>query len=245
MNYNTFYYFLFSITVVISVAIAVLALSCGENIVKPVKILGLLIVVLCIVLIFIIGILIFKSPNQQNTKSWWVYTNGYDIPKDTEKILFCNSSEEIETLEKLKDLKNLTMLDFDMMQWTIKGDVFSNCKNLREVTFYQKPENFDENAFAKCPLLETVKLVGNISDWKNFKITVPVDCEIKFLTTKEVMIIDNKINKTITDVGFKIKKTVDVLFPDKEIEITSSKKQTTSLENKYENQTSSVDITEK
>ena len=242
MNDNTSNYFLFSIAVVVSIVIAVLALSCGENIMKAVKIIGFVIViVLFVIFIVILGNLIFKSPDQQNTKSWWVYTKNADIPKDTERILFDDSSEEIETLE---NLKNLTMLDFDRTQWNIAKDLFSNCKNLKEVTFYQKPAEFDENAFAKCPLLKTVKLVGNISDWKDFKITVPMDCEIEFLTTKEIVIIDNKINKAITDMGFIIKKTVDVVFPNDEI--ASRKKQSTSLENKSEpeEQTSSVDVIE-
>lgn len=244
MNDNTFNYFLFSIAVLVSLGITVLALSCGENIMKAFKIIGFVFVaVLCIFFFIIAAFLIFKTPDQQNTKSWWVYTKDAVIPNGTKRILFYDSSEKIETLN-LKKLTKLTMLGFDMTQWNIEKELFSNCKNLKEVTFYQKPKEFDENAFAKCPLLKTVKLVGNISDWKDFKIILPMDCEIEFLTTKEIVIIDNKINKTITDVDFEIKKTVEVVFSNDKI--ASLKKQSTFLENKSEpeEQTSSVDVIE-
>ena len=134
------------------------------------------------------GFLLFSKKNISNvekTKSWSVYKSETNLV-DVERLLFNKDSVEIQ---KQEFLKNLRIVDFDAVSQKVSANTFSHCINIEEVNFYKNPgKDFDKDAFNGCTLLKTVNLVGNYEDWKDFQITVPIDCEIKFLPTKKIVI---------------------------------------------------------
>ena len=140
-----------------------------------------------------LGIFVFSEPKCTDTKTWYVLNSSiYNPPSDTERLLITDSYE-IPSIPAL-NLKKLKYVDIDTSKLKISDQTFSMCKNIEEITFYQNPKgSFDKNTFAKCPSLKVVNLVGNYEDWKDFQITVPIDCEIKFLLRKDIVVPESKV----------------------------------------------------
>ena len=182
-------HFLFAIAVIFGLALAVLAYFCGEEFMKILKIIlyiGSVILAICV--FAFLGILFFAKPNNNDTKTWFVYSSNNSIPEDTEKLLFLQGTEKIKPITA----KKLRCVGFDSSELSITADTFVQCKNIEEIILYQKPgKEFNKDSFAKCTSLRTVTLVGNNTDWKDFEITVPQKCEIKFFPTKTVIVSEN------------------------------------------------------
>lgn len=188
-------HFLFAIIIVLSICLAALAVLCGEEIMKCLGTKITLFVLLGIFLFIILGaaitlgIAIFNECKCDETKSWVVYKSSKTkIPDDTECLLFVNSEKNDDAKKKICNLNNLKFLDFGLSKWEFPEGFFTCCKNLEEITFFQKPEGFRSNEFSKCLNLKKIILVGNKSDWKNFEICVPIDCEIVFEESKTVVV---------------------------------------------------------
>ena len=190
MNDENERHFLFGIAIVFGIALAVVAYFCGigDEDMKCLKVVSFILI--CGFAIFFcvfLGFLLFGKSKNTDTKTWCVYSSTDNVPDDTERLLFCSD------IEKNLDLKKLRFIDFDSSKIATDITTFSKCTNVEEITFYQNPgKGFSKDAFKGCTSLKTVNLVGNYEDWKGFEITVPVDCEIKFLPTKNVVIPEKK-----------------------------------------------------
>ena len=189
MNDENERHFLLAITVVFALSLAMVAIFCGEDVMKSFKIIFFIgFCIFSILICIFFGFLLFSKKNISNvekTKSWSVYKSETNLV-DVERLLFNKDSVEIQ---KQEFLKNLRIVDFDAVSQKVSANTFSHCINIEEVNFYKNPgKDFDKDAFNGCTLLKTVNLVGNYEDWKDFQITVPVDCEIKFLPTKNIVI---------------------------------------------------------
>lgn len=189
MNDENERHFLLAITVVFALMLAVVAIFCEGDVMKSFKIIFFIgFCIFSILICIFFGFLLFSKKNISNvekTKSWSVYKSETNLV-DVERLLFNKDSVEIQ---KQEFLKNLRIVDFDAVSQKVSANTFSHCINIEEVNFYKNPgKDFDKDAFNGCTLLKTVNLVGNYEDWKDFQITVPVDCEIKFLPTKNIVI---------------------------------------------------------
>ena len=190
MNDENDRHFLFAIIVIFSLALAVIAYFCGEDMIKNTK-LKYIIYAVFVALVIIIGHLLFytsKNESKKLCKSWCVYSENDELPDDVEKLFINNSIEEIKILPPLKNLKSV---EFDSSSLKIANDAFSKCRNIEEITFFFFFLNLECNAFANCIALKVVNLVGDYSDWKDFEIKVPASCKIKFIPTKTLKIYES------------------------------------------------------
>ena len=222
--------FLFSLAVVFALSLAVFAFFCGGDFMKMgwCKVITFIYICLFFVMITVfLGFILFSKSDDTNVKTWITYSNNFDTPKDTERLTFFGDCGKIE---KQFDLKKLQIVEFDSKDIEVDENTFSKCKNIEEVTFYQKPNVPPKNAFSKCTSLKKVKLVGNCNDWTDFQITVPTDCEITFLSTKEI-VIPEKISERIID--------------DLKITIVNGLNSVFSTEHKNKNETSPADSSQR
>ena len=182
-------HFLFAIVIVLSICLAALAVLCGEEIMKNKIIVFAIICIIIVCSMVFFGFVIFSKKKCDETKSRTVYESlKPKISKDTERLMFINSKIYGNVDKDIYKLKHLKFLDFDVSEWIFVKGAFNCCKNLEEITFFQKPENFNSNEFSKCLNLKKIILVGKKSDWKNFEICVPTDCEIVFEENKTVVV---------------------------------------------------------
>lgn len=228
MKNEDYRYFLFSVVLVFSIGIAILAYFCGGEMMKCDKlkvVFFIAFIVLMICFLIAIGFLLFDTTKANSTnaqKFWYTYSDSYELPKDTEKLFF---NDSISAISNPLNLENLKIVEFDSSNLEIKATSFSSCKNIKELTFYQRPKSIEKETFAHCTLLKNIYLVGNSSDWKGFEIIVPIDCEITFLPTKIVSIPKSDLKQKLENISITINNAIHLKSAHKVEKKDDAKKQ--------------------
>ena len=89
-----------------------------------------------------------------------------------------------------KFYKNVENAVFYSSTIKIDSKAFANCKKLKQIIFYEKPE-IDKDAFIGCSNLSRITIYGKKEDWDNHKIFIPSNPKIEFIST------ESSSNKTV------------------------------------------------
>lgn len=192
--------FIFAIGITLTLFTVALILFCGEDFLKAlgccwVRIIFFIALIVFAFFLFIsLGFMLFTSCNTKETKSWIVIAKDNEfINKNAENVMFDTDVTNI-TSNWIKNLDNLEQVEIYGTP-VIDERAFSKCKNLQEVTFYEKPKSIDETAFEGCSSLATMNLIGNGEKWKTFRITLPKNCKVNFIEQKSwtIQICENEM----------------------------------------------------
>ncbi len=189
MSEENDFHLIFAIVLILSISLAILAFFCGDDIMKNSGLVIVSFISICIfavLLLIFFAVWLFSSPEKICTKKWSVYSASEKITENTEKLFFDETAKKFE--KKKLNSESLKIVEFDIKEWKVPEDFFVNCQNIKEVTFFQRPENFNSGTFSKNLALKKVNLFGNCEQWKDFKIITPVNCEINFIPTKTIKI---------------------------------------------------------
>lgn len=157
------------------------------------KILSWLITILLIITLVARELCFYYEKNEQ--ESWIIVSqqnmntvfNEKNITKIAyDETMFCINKQ------KKRQIKNVNAIEFYAKDIEIHDSAFSGCKKLKEMTFYSTPKFIAKTAFNGCNDLSLIKLIGNREDFKGFSITVPNNCEVRFIPLKEIEILDKE-----------------------------------------------------
>lgn len=82
-----------------------------------------------------------------------------------------------------KFYKNVENAVFYSSTIKIDSKAFANCKKLKQIIFYEKPE-IDKDAFLGCSNLSCITIYGKKEDWKQQEIIIPSNPKIEFISTE-------------------------------------------------------------
>ena len=216
--------FLFSLVLIFALGLAAIAMFCGMDMMTRLTGFGkFLIIGIPIIIVLVLcwnPLHIFFREGNTNTKTWVTFSKEKENYETAERLLFIDSSFDNETSQSISDLPYLKYVDLDISEWKLPENFFSDCKNIEEVTFFQRPKNngsskFQVATFSKCINLRKVNLVGNCSEWKNFEISVPSKCEIVFIPIKTVFIPENAIKQAMSNAVINIQNNVSTKCSEK------------------------------
>ena len=116
----------------------------------------------------------------------WTFASSIDEKKSKKytAIIFDESAPNG------KFYKNVENAVFYSSTKKIDSKAFANCKKLKQIIFYEKPE-IDKDAFIGCSNLSRITIYGKKEDWKQQEIIIPSNPKIEFIST------ESSSNKTV------------------------------------------------
>lgn len=186
--------FIFSILIIISLFLGVIAFFCGEDIMKcACKKNYCLIFLFVTSLLFCLLLLMFlKCCFCEENKNQEKLTIINELPQnknDLEKVTKLILTKKLCNLTEYKNLKNLETLEIVFDNYTIPTDVFSKCNKLETIILHHTPTNQNPISFTDYISLKELILCGKKSDWNNFNAILSADCDVKFKEYQKVKII--------------------------------------------------------
>lgn len=82
-----------------------------------------------------------------------------------------------------KFYKNVENAVFYSSTIKIDSKAFANCKKLKQIIFYEKPE-IDKDAFIGCSNLSRITIYGEKNKWELHQIFIPSNPKIEFISTE-------------------------------------------------------------
>lgn len=142
-------YLIFATSVIISLSIAILGFFAGEEIMENcgLKILSFIgLCVFSILYLLFIGICLFSLREETYTKKWSIYSNTPNNLERTEKLMFDARATQFDKPLKIECLK---IVEIDTSKFKVNNNFFTKCQNIEEVTFFQRPKDFNSDTFSK------------------------------------------------------------------------------------------------